>query len=149
MLDITVIFVCISASGAFNFAQDNIFRKSIKASFKLTKLTTTGEPSTKTSLHLYDHLLKPIVLYGSEIWCTFKTNSAACKKSSCFIFEEIHKNIIADKSQIKYLKYILGVNKHTSNLAVLSETGCFPMYFSVILSIVNIYIDQKIHQICY
>lgn len=36
-----------------------------------------------------------------------------------------------------YLKYILGVNKHTSNLAVLSETGRFPMYFSIILSIVK------------
>ena len=89
-----------SASGAFNFAQDDMFRKSIKASFILTKLTTTGEPSMKTSLHLYDHLLKPIVLYGPDICGTFKTNSAACKKNSSFIFEEIYKINIADKSQI-------------------------------------------------
>ena len=117
-----------SASGIFNFAQDDIFKKSMKASFKLTKLITTGEssinikltklittgePSINTSLHLYDHLVKPIVLYGSEIWGTFKTNIAACKKSSCFAFEEIYRNNIADKSQIKYLKYILGVNKHS------------------------------------
>ena len=40
-----------SASGVFNFAKDDIFKKSLKASFKLTKLTTTGEPSMKTSLH--------------------------------------------------------------------------------------------------
>ena len=126
-----------SASGIFNFAQDDIFKKSMKASFKLTKLITTGEPSINTSLHLYDHLVKPIVLYGSEIWGTFKTNIAACKKSSCFAFEEIYRNNIADKSQIKYLKYILGVNKHSSNLAVMSETGRFPMYFSIVLSIVK------------
>ena len=126
-----------SASGVFNFAQDDIFKKSIKASFKITKLTTSGEPSSKTSLHLYDHLLKPIVLYGSEIWGALKTNSAAGKRNSCFIFEEIYKNNIADKSQIKYLKYILGLNKHTSNLAILSETGRFPMYFSTILSVVK------------
>ena len=44
---------------------------------------------------------------------------------------------IADKSQIKYFKYILGVNKHTSKLAVLSETGRFPMYLSIILSMVK------------
>ena len=30
------------ASGVFNFAQEDIFKKSIKASFKLTKLTTSG-----------------------------------------------------------------------------------------------------------
>ena len=91
----------------------------------------------KISLHLYDNLLKPIVLYGSEIWGTFKTNISTCKISSCFKFEEIYRNNIADKSQIRYLKYVLGVNKHTSNLAVLSETGRFPVYFSIILSIVK------------
>ena len=126
-----------SVSCVFNYAQDDIFKKSIKASFKLTKLTTTGEPSIKTSLHLFDHLLKRIVLYGSEILGTFKTNSAACKKKCCFIFEKIYKNNIADRSHLKYLKYILGVNKNTSNIALLSETGRFPMYFSIILSIVK------------
>ena len=44
---------------------------------------------------------------------------------------------MADKSQIRDLKYILGVNKYSSTLAVLSETGRFPMYFSIILSIVK------------
>ena len=38
-----------------------------------------------------------------------------------------YKNTIADKSQIRYLKYILGVNKHSSNLAFLSETARFPI----------------------
>ena len=44
---------------------------------------------------------------------------------------------MADKSQIRYLKYILQVNKYSSNLAVLSETGRFAMYFSISLSIVK------------
>ena len=51
----------------------------------------------------------------------------------CRLF--IYKNNIADRSQLNYLKYILGVNNNTSNLAVLSETGRFPMYFSISLSI--------------
>ena len=38
---------------------------------------------------------------------------------------------------MKYLKYVLGVNKHASNIGVLSETGRFPMYFSIILSIIK------------
>ena len=129
--------VYFSASGIFNYAQDDIFKKSFKATFKLTKTIISGEQSINTSLHLYDHMIKPIVVYGSEIWGVFKTNSAACKKDSLFSLENIYKNNIADKSQINYLKYILGVNKHSSNLAVLSETGRFPMYFSIILSIVK------------
>ena len=77
-----------SSSGVFNFAQDNIFKKSIKTSFKLTNLITTGgEPSINANLHLYDHLLKPLVLYGSEIRVIFKTNSAASENSNGFIFD--------------------------------------------------------------
>ena len=38
------------ARGIFNFAQGGIFKKSMKASFKLTKLIATGEPSINTSL---------------------------------------------------------------------------------------------------
>lgn len=77
------------------------------------------------------------MLYGSESWGTFKTNSAVCKKNKPFPLESIYKNNTADKAQIKYLKYILGVNEYASNIAVQSETGRYPMYFSVIMSIVK------------
>ena len=63
--------VYFSASGIFNFAQDDIFKKSSKASFKLKNLLSSSEPSIKTGLHLFDHLIKPIVLYGAEIWGMF------------------------------------------------------------------------------
>ena len=116
-----------SASGAFNFAQEDIFKKSIKASFKLTKLTTTGEPNMKTSLHLYDHLLKSIVLYGLEIWDTFKTNSAACKKSNCFIFGEtyiwfINRPILNMELLFTWLSLVMSMM--VSFCAVLFPTRC-------------------------
>ena len=72
-----------------------------------------GQRSGSSSKQIVLHLKIPTVLY----------------------LIEIYRNNIADKSQRKYLKYILGVNKHTSNLAVLSETGRFPMCFSITLSI--------------
>ena len=43
-----------------------IFNKARKASFKETKLITSAEPSIKTRLHLYDRLIKPILLNGSK-----------------------------------------------------------------------------------
>ena len=63
--------VYFSASGIFNFAQDDIYKKASKAPFKLTKLFSSSKTSINTSLHLFDHLIKPIVLYGSEIWGMF------------------------------------------------------------------------------
>ena len=129
--------VYFSASGTFNYGQNDIFNKARKATFKVTKIITSAEPSVRTSLHLYDHLIKPILLYGSEIWGVFKTNSKACKKDESFLFPSIYKNSFADKSHVSFLKYTLGVNKYSSNLAALSETGRLPMYFSVIISIVK------------
>ena len=49
---------------------------------------SSAEPSIKTNLHLFDHTIKSIVLYGSEIWGMFKTDSAACKKNAINIFEK-------------------------------------------------------------
>ena len=48
------------ASEIFNYAQDDIVKKSIKATFKLTKTIIIGGPSITTSLHLYNHMIKVI-----------------------------------------------------------------------------------------
>ena len=129
--------VYFSASGVFSYGIDDIYQKASKASFKITKSTASADPSIQTSINLYDHLIKPIVLYASEIWGIFKTNTARCKKNDDFLLESIYAENIADKSHIRFLKYILGVNKNASNLAVLSETGRYPLYISIVLSIVK------------
>jgi hypothetical protein len=51
--------------------------------------------------------------------------------------QQIYINDCIDKSHFKYLKYILGVNKKFTNLAVLSELGRYPLYFSVVLSMLK------------
>ena len=59
------------------------------------------------------------------------------RKMTIFLLESIYAENIADMSHISFLKYILGVNKNASNLAVLSETGRYPLYISIVLSIVK------------
>jgi hypothetical protein len=56
-----------------------------------------------TFLHLYDHTIKPILTYGSEIWGMFSVDSSRCWK----------------------------------NIAVMSELGRYPIYFSVILAMLK------------
>lgn len=60
-----------SPSGYFHCSIQDLDQKASKRSFKLTKLTASAYPNIVTSIHLYDHLIKPIVLYASEIWSTF------------------------------------------------------------------------------
>lgn len=40
-------------------------------------------------------------------------------------------------SHIRYLKYILGVHKKATNLAILSEVARFPLYFSVVIAMIK------------
>lgn len=132
------------ASGLFNYGKEELFNKAAKASFKLSKLLSPTNPSINTLLHLYDHTVKPILLYSSEIWGIFKTNSVACTRDDPFPFEKIFENNISDKSNIKFCKYILGVHKKSSNIAVLSELGRFPLYFNIITYMI-LYLHRLYH----
>ena len=90
-----------------------------------------------TIVHLFDHTIKPILLYGCEITGMFKSDSAACKKDNDYFFEKVYCNDFIEKAHMKFMKYYLGVNTKSSNLAVLSEYGRFPLYFSIIIAMVK------------
>ena len=51
--------------------------------------------------------------------------------------EKIYKNIEPEKNHVKFLKYILGVHKKSSNFAVLSEFGRYPLYINVVKAMLN------------
>jgi hypothetical protein len=89
-------------------------------------------------------MIKPIILYGSEIWGIFRTDSANCRKNVTNIFDKIYENNVSDKSNIKFCKFILGVHSKTSNIACMSELGRFPIYFNIISSIIC-YLHRLFH----
>ena len=57
----------ISSSGKFNQCKLDLCKKSLKAYVKLQNCLSSTNPSIDTFLHLYDHTIKPILTYGSEI----------------------------------------------------------------------------------
>ena len=97
--------VIFQSSGLFNYAKEDLFNKSLKASYKLNRCLSGSDASIKTNLHLFDHTIKPIILYGSEIWGMFKTNSASCKKDATNVLEKIYQNNVADKMNLKFCTY--------------------------------------------
>lgn len=122
--------IIISACGKFGEARKSLYNKALKAAFKLYKNVKCANPPITTLLHLFDHTIKPILLYGSENWGSL-TLSAKQSRSDLF---EIFKDWEMEKLNIKFCKYILGVNKRSTNIAILSELGRYPMYFSVIIN---------------
>ena len=65
--------------------------------------------SVGLQFELFDTMIKPILLYSSEIWGFTVANNV-------------------EKIQTNFCKYVLGVPTHTSNRAVMSETGRLPLY---------------------
>ena len=57
----------------FHSAIDNLYKKSLKALFKLLHILKPL-PSAKTMFHIFDHLIKPIILNACEIWGPCKIN---------------------------------------------------------------------------
>jgi hypothetical protein len=57
----------ISSSGKFIQCKLDLCKKSLKSYVKLQNCLSSTNPSIDTFLHLYDHTIKPILTYGSEI----------------------------------------------------------------------------------
>ena len=62
----------------------------------------------RTKLSLFDSMVVPILLYGSEVWGVYN-----------------YKDV--DKLHIRFLKSLLVVKKQTPNSAVYGEFGRFPL----------------------
>ena len=124
-----------SASGSFSYAKSELYKKGLKAYFKLCKNILSLHPSLKTSLHIFDHTIKPVLLYGSEIWGIF--NPASAKFRNGISLNKIFNNIEPDKLHIKFAKFILGVNRKSTNFAVMSELGRFPFYLDIVKAVLK------------
>ena len=121
-----------SASGTFSPAKKQLYDKSVKALYSLKRNIISLNPSIHTSLHIFDHTIKPILLYGSEIWACSLPKKASIE--DLFDFSKITRSFYSEKLHIHFCKYILGVHKRSSNFAVFSELAHYPIQINILLS---------------
>jgi len=76
---------------------------------------------------LFDHTILPIPLYGCEIWGYFNTLTARFRNESIPL-DTVYSKIECEKLHIKFSKRVLGVHQKSTNFAVLSELGRFPIH---------------------
>ena len=82
--------------------------QALKAMYNLLSLLTKINVNIKTKLKLFYSLVKPILLYSSEVWGIY------CPKE-------------VDNIHIKFCKIILGLKTQTTNYAVLGGLGSIPL----------------------
>ena len=104
--------VLFSRSGSFYAAKKNIANQAQKAMFNLIKRTRTLELPIDLQIELFDKMVKPVLLYGCEIWG----------------FGNVE---IIDRVFLKFLKMILGIKQSTPNFMVYGETGTYPISIDI------------------
>ena len=98
------------------FNYNNTFNRAIharctaaaKALFSLLKKCRKLDLPLDLQVDLFEKLVKPVLLYGSEVWAFAPLNEC-------------------DKLQLRFLKLILNVKRTTPNVMVLGELGCLPV----------------------
>ena len=126
-----------TSSGTFSLAKNELYKKALKALFKLRKDFLSLNPGIKTSINVFDHTIKPILLYGSEIWGTFNVNNSKCNQSGNIQISDCYKNFKSENLHLKFCKHLLGLNKKSVNHASLSELGRHPLHYDVVKSMLK------------
>ena len=126
--------VIIKASGNFNSGICHLSNKALKVVYMIRSRFHTSEVNAKLLLKLFDACVKPVLLYGSELWSVFNLNLS--KKLSgeqeCAL-EKTFDSFLPEKIHTRYCKYILGVGKYACNMAPKAELGRFPIAISALL----------------
>ena len=106
-----------SSTGSFHKATDALYKKSLRALFSLYSAISihSDETNTKLYLKLFDALIKPILLYGCEIWGSLISQP----------------NNPISKFVNKFYRTLLGVPRYTSTTGVHVELGRFSIDVNV------------------
>lgn len=137
----TYLGIELAENGEFSKAREILHNKGLKAFHKMCKIFGYTFPDTQTVLHVFDHTVQPILLYGSEIWGMTKINRTKIKKDQTeFKIFTAYEGQTQEKVNIKLCKYLLNVNKRASNDAVRGELGRYPLYIKAIEQMIKYWI---------
>ena len=135
----------VSHDGNNDLAKNELYKRGLKAYFKLCS-TLNPRPNPSMLLHLFDHIIKPILLYGCEIWCPldlkYRINKKNLDEKATFIKEQrdkmpfitkfMNKDDPIERLHLKFCKMSLGVHSKAPNMAVYSELGRYPLFIDQI-----------------
>jgi hypothetical protein len=128
----------LTPSGKFRAMQKYLYNKACKALYSLrSALRGCTYMSVNTQLKLFDVMIKPILLYGSDVWGAYMYKYKNNKCSLNCIIKNV--NTWMEKVHSKICKYVLRVHKNTNNFAVRCELGRYPLFVNIISRMINYY----------
>ena len=118
--------IWLDCNGKFNRAMNELAKKGMKATHSIYKLSTCNYISTELLLKTYESMIKPIIMFSSEVWG-----------------HQMKPNNDTELSFVKFCKHILGVHRRSVDKAVMSELGVYLFHIDAKLNIVSFYLYLK------
>ena len=134
--------VIFQSNGKFKAATSRLNDKAQKAAFKMYRMLWNSNECYSISLasKLFDSLVKPIMLYGSEIWGGFSVNRVKATMTNDELTSKLfNDNFTTEKLHIKFCKRVLGVHRKASNDACRGELGRYPLMVDVCTNVLKFY----------
>ncbi len=130
----------LSRTGNFKRAKQSIADKATVALYEVLKMGRKHGLSVKIQLDLFDKMVKPILLYGCEVW-GFSNND---------IIEKVH---------LKFCKLLLHLKSSTPSYMIYGELGRYPLeidiksriisFWAKLLSGKELKLSKIIYNLCY
>ena len=108
--------ITINRKGSFTPTLDDLSNKATNAIYSLNSKINIKLLSPSIILKLFDFLICPILLYGSEVWEPYLNQN----------FEKWDSNSI-EKVHLHFMKRLLGVNRSTTNVLIRGELGRYSL----------------------
>ena len=134
----TYLGIRLNRKGNFKDAVKELRKKAFRALFGLMRSVGIHVLSPKAVFTLFDALVKPVILYGCQIWgphdnwvkhILFNNEDATC-------LSHIAKSNV-ENFHLKFLKWYLGTHSKTCNVVAWGETGRGP----ILLEIMKLSVD--------
>ena len=131
--DIQYLGVILNQNGTFENTKSTLYKKGLKSLFKL-KSIISPLPKVSTCLHLFNHIVKPVLLYSSEVWSYSTFGERNYKNIANDNLEKLYTTRTSpiENALIKYCKILLHLPTRSSNLAPYGELGIYPLYIDCI-----------------
>ena len=97
--------ISINSKGNFLPSFQDLSNKANRAIYSLNNKINLKFLSVKVKLKLFDYFIRPILLYGSEVWLPYISQPSS--KWDEKVIEKVH---------LSFLKRVLGVNRSTTNV---------------------------------
>ena len=125
-------------SGVFTEPQTQMAQKANRALSAIKRALLRDKDCAlqpKTALRVFDIYVKPILLYGCQIWGPSSLRKMSVNNGDPHVSNLSDLNVTEAIHTTQFCKYILGVYENTSNVAVRCELGRIPMEYDIKLAI--------------